>query len=122
LSEQAPKTSRTGRWLAQRRLQLALWIAVLEGLIVAVSQSISWVVVMIIAVPFILFYILAGRTAESDTGRQLAWIAGASQTFVVLLAILFKIIGLLFIILIAILGVVALVFLYSDRPSRASKS
>jgi hypothetical protein len=122
LSELAPRTSRTGRWLAHRRLQLALWIAVIEGVIVAISQNVSWVVVMIIAVPFILFYILAGRTLESDAGRQLAWIAGASQTFVVMLAILFKIIGLLFIVLIAILGVVALVFLYSDRPSRASKS
>ncbi len=111
-----------GRWLAQRRFQFALWIAVVEGVIVAFSQNVSWVVVLIIAVPFILFYILAGRTLESDAGRQLAWIAGASQTFVVLLAVLFKIIGLLFIILIAILGVVALVFLYSDRPSRASKS
>jgi hypothetical protein len=122
LSAQALKTSRSGRWLAQRRFQIALWIAVVEGVIVAISQNISWVVALIIAVPFILFYILAGRTLESDAGRQLAWIAGASQTFVVLLAILFKIIGLLFIILIAILGVVALVFLYSDRPSRASKS
>jgi hypothetical protein len=122
LSEQAPKTSRIGRWLAHRRFQIALWIAVLEGVIVAVSQSVSWVVVLIIAVPFILFYVLAGRTLESDAGRQLAWIAGASQTFVVLLAVLFKIIGLLFIILIGVLGVIALIFLYSDRPSRASKS
>jgi predicted membrane protein len=120
-----PQTSRLGRWLAKRRFQFALWIAVVEGVIVAISRDISWVVALIIAVPFILFYVLAGRTLESDAGRQLAWIAGASQTFVVLLAILFKIIGLLFIILIAILGVIAVMFLYSDRsdrPGRASKS
>ena len=61
--------------LAQRRFQFALWIAVVEGLIILVSQNISWVVALIIAVPFILFYILAGRTLESDAGRQLAWIA-----------------------------------------------
>jgi hypothetical protein len=111
-----------GRWLAQRRLQIALWIAVLEGLIILVSQNISWVVALIIAVPFILFYILAGRTLESDAGRQLAWIAGASQTFVVLLAILFTIIKVIMIILIAVFALIAAMFLYSDRPRRASKS
>ncbi len=115
------KTSRLGRWLAVHRLQFALWIAALEGVIIAVSRDISWIVALIIAAPIILFYLVSGRSIQSDAGRQLAWIAGASQTFVVLLAILFKIIGLLFIILIAILGVVALVFLYADRPGRTAK-
>ena len=126
MSEQAasldPNSTRTGRWLAQRRLQIALWIAVFEGAVVAISQSVSWVVALIIAVPFILFYMFAGRTLRSDTARQLAWIGGASQTFVVLLAILFKIIGLLFIVLIAVLAVIAAIFLFGDRPGRASKT
>jgi len=126
VSEQAahldPQPSRIGRWLAQRRLQIALWIAVFEGAIVAISRNVSWVVALIIAVPFILFYMFAGRTLRSDAGRQLAWIGGASQTFVVLLAILFKIIGLLFIILIAVLALIAALFLFADRPGRASKS
>ena len=122
MSEQAPKTSRLGRRLHTRRLQIALWIAVVEGVIILISKNISWWVAIIIAVPFILFYILAGRTLESDAGRQLAWIAGASQTFVVLLAILFTIIKVIMIILIAIFALIAVIFLYSDRPSRASKS
>jgi hypothetical protein len=123
LSEQAPNTSRLGRRLAAKRLQIALWIAVIEGVIILISQNISWWVAIIIAVPFILLYLLVGRTAQSDVGRQLAWIAGASQTFVVLLAILFSIIKVIMIILIAIFALVAFVFLYSDRPSRrASKS
>jgi hypothetical protein len=122
LSEQAPKPSRFGRWLARRRLMIALWIAVLEGVIIAFSQDISWVVALIIAVPFILFYVLAGRTLDSDTGRQLAWIAGASQTFVVILAILFSIIELIMFIVVAVLAAVAVLFLFSDRPSRAPKS
>jgi hypothetical protein len=122
LSEQAPKTSRIGRRLRQRRLQIALWVAVIEGVIILISKDISWWVAIVIAVPFILFYMLAGRTLESDTGRQLAWIAGASQTFVVLLAILFTIVKVLMIILVAVFALIAVVFLYSDRPSRASKS
>jgi hypothetical protein len=122
LSEQAKKTSRTGRWLAQRRFQFALWIAIVEGILIEVVGSVSWVVALILAIPFILFYILAGRTSESDAGRQLSWIAGASQTFVVMIVILFKIIPWLLILMVAMLAVVALIFLYSDRPSRASKS
>ena len=118
----ALKPSRFGGWLAQRRLQFALWIAIVEGIIVAVSQHLSWVVALIIAIPFILFYVLAGRTLPSDTQRQLSWIAGASQTFVVLLAILFKIVGLLFVLLVAMLAVVAIMFLLADRGGRRKPS
>ena len=50
MSEQAPNTSRLGRRLAQRRLQIALWIAVVEGVIIAISQDISWWVALVIAV------------------------------------------------------------------------
>jgi hypothetical protein len=117
--EHAP--SRAGRWLARRRLMLALWIAVLEGLIVVFSASFSWIVALVIAVPVILLYLLYGRSAESETARQLTWIAGASQVFVSLLAILFILLKAVMIALIAILAVLALVFLYADRPGRAAK-
>jgi hypothetical protein len=113
--------SRAGRWLAKRRLQFALWIAVLEGVIVAVSASISWLVALIIAVPIIALYLLYGRTSESDAGRQLSWIAGASQVFVVLLAILFIVLKVIMIALIAVFALLALVFLYADRPGRRTK-
>jgi hypothetical protein len=113
--------SRAGRWLARRRMQFALWIAVVEGIIVVVSASFSWVVALVLAVPIILLYLLYGRTAESDLGRQLSWIAGASQVFVVLLAILFIILKVVMIVLIAIFAVLALIFLYADRPGRTAK-
>jgi predicted membrane protein len=113
--------SRAGRWLARRRLQFALWIAVLEGIIVAVSASFSWIVALVIAVPVILLYLLYGRTADSDTGRQLSWIAGASQVFVILLAILFIVLKWIMIALIVVFALLALVFLYADRPGRTAK-
>jgi hypothetical protein len=113
--------SKAGRWLAKRRLQFALWIAIVEGVIVAVSASFSWLVALIIAVPVILLYLLYGRAAESDATRQLTWIAGASQVFVVLLAILFIVLKWIMIALIAILAVLALIFLYADRPGRPAK-
>src|SRR5919204_998972 len=113
--------SRAGRWLARRRLQFALWIAVLEGIIVAVSASFSWVIALVIAVPVILLYLLYGRSSTSDAARQLTWIAGASQVFVVLLAILFIVLKWIMIALIVVLALLALVFLYADRPGRTAK-
>ena len=113
--------SRAGRWLARRRLQFALWIAAIEGLIVLLSASFSWIVALVLAVPIILLYLLYGRTAESDVGRQLSWVAGASQVFVVLLAILFTVLKVVMIVLIAIFAVLALIFLYADRPGRTAK-
>ena len=115
------KPSRVGRWLAARRLQLALTIAAIEGLIVLFSASFSWIVALIIAVPIILFYLVSGRSIQSDAGRQLAWIAGASQVFAVLLAILFIVLKWIMVALIVVLALLALVFLYADRPSRTAK-
>ena len=113
--------SRAGRWLARRRLQFALWIAAIEGLIVLLSASFSWIVALVIAVPVILLYLLYGRTSDSDTGRQLSWIAGASQVFVVLLAVLFIVLKWIMIALIVVFALLALVFLYAERPGRAAK-
>jgi hypothetical protein len=115
------KTSRLGRWLAARRLQIALTISAIEGVIVLVSASFSWVVALIIAVPIILFYLVSGRQIQSDAGRQVAWIAGASQVFAVLLAILFIVLKWIMIALIVVLALLALVFLYADRPGRTAK-
>ena len=40
----------------------------------------SWTVIAI-SIPIILFYVFAGRNLNSDLGRQLSWIAAASQAF-----------------------------------------
>src|SRR5262245_17933623 len=101
---------------------LALSIAVLEGVIVAFSANFTWIIALVLAVPVILLYILYGRTASSDTARQLMWIAGASQVFVVLLSILFILLKWIMIALLAVFALLALVFLYADRPGRTAKS
>ena len=48
---------------------------------------------IIISAPIIAFYLFAGRTLDSDTGRQLSWIAAASQAFAVLLCVVALVIG-----------------------------
>jgi hypothetical protein len=107
-------TTRIGRWLRERRLRLALWVAVVEGLIVALENDISRWTVLVIAVIVLAFYVMAGRSMKWDVGRQLAWIAAASQALAILVVIFAFILGLVAIVLVAIFAVVALAYLFSD--------
>ena len=69
-----PRASRTGRWLRQRRLRLAVWIAVIEGLLVVFDVIPGWFALVVGAI-VILFYVLIGRNAGSDTVAQVSWTA-----------------------------------------------
>ena len=114
-----PEETSTSRWLRDRRLKIAAGIAVVEGLIVALEDEFSRWTVIVIAAPIIAFYLFAGRALESDTGRQISWIAAASQAFAVLLVILAFVIGLLALIFVGIFAAVAIFLLLTDKPSRA---
>jgi hypothetical protein len=108
-------TSRTGRWLRPRRARLALWIAVAEGILVAVLHDFTKWTVIVVAIPFILLYAFWGRTASSDTARQLTWIAGASQALAVLLSLVAFVVGLFVIALVVVAALIAIVFFFTDR-------
>lgn len=107
-------STRTGRWLRERRLRIALWAAVVEGLIVALERDITKWTVLVIAAVVLAFYMLAGRSIRWDVGRQLSWIAAASQALALLVVILAFIVGLVAIVLVGLFAVVALVYLFSD--------
>jgi hypothetical protein len=109
------RTSRTGRWLRARRIRIALWIAVVEGIIVALAHDISRWTVIAVAIPLLAIYVFWGRNARSDTVRQLGWIGGASQALAVVVVILAFILSWLALILAGIFAVVALLFLVVDR-------
>jgi hypothetical protein len=110
------RSTKAGRWLRARRIRIALWIAVLEGILVALSRDFSRWTVFAIAIVVLGFYIFWGRTAQSDTLRQVSWIAGASQALVVVVAILaLYILPLIALILAGVFAVIALLFLFSDR-------
>jgi hypothetical protein len=108
-------TSRTGRWLRPRRTRIALWIAVVEGILVAVLHDFTRWTVIVVAVPLILLYAFWGRTATSDTARQLTWIAGASQALAVVFVLLAFIVGLFVIALVVVAALIAIVFFFTDR-------
>jgi hypothetical protein len=108
------RSTRASRWLRDRRLRIALWIAVLEGIVVAVSGQFSKWTVLIIAALVLGLYVALRERLTWDAGRQVLWIVAASQVLallVVLFAFIFKWIA---IALIALFAVFALVYLFSD--------
>ena len=120
-AQPTPKPTRTGRWIAKRRVWLAIGIAVFEGIIVAFAKDFSSWTVIVISVPIIAFYLFAGRSLESQTGRDISWIAAASQAFTVILCVVALLIGPLTLILAGVFAVVALILLLGERSTKSSK-
>ena len=107
-------STRIGRWLRERRLRLALWVAVVEGLLVALTPDLTKWTVLIIGAILLAFYMVAGRNMRWDVGRQLTWIAAASQALAILVVILAFVLKLVAIVAVVIFALVALAYLFSD--------
>jgi hypothetical protein len=107
-------TTRMSRWLRERRLRLALWIAVLEGIVVAVRGDISRWTVVVIAALVLLVYMSLRERINWDAGRQVLWIVAASQVMALLVVILAFIVGVVALVLVGLFAIVALVYLFSD--------
>jgi hypothetical protein len=107
-------STRIGRWLRERRLRLALWVAVAEGLLVALTPDLTKWTVLVLGVILLAFYMVAGRNISWDVARQLSWIAAASQALAILVVILAFVLGLLAIVAIVVFAIIALVYLFSD--------
>jgi hypothetical protein len=108
-------SSPTGRWLQERRVRIALWIAVIEGLLVAVHVINRWVAI-IIAAAAVLLYFFAGRESRSHSARQVSWILATSQAAVVLIPFLLILVGTFALIAVGLLAIVALIALFSEHP------
>jgi hypothetical protein len=107
-------SSRAGRWLRERRLKLALWIAIAEGIVVALRGDISrWTVVGIAALVLII-YMLTRENVRWDAARQLLWIVAASQVLAVLVVILAFVVGVVALVLVGLFALVALAYLFTD--------
>src|SRR3982751_5423581 len=108
------RSSRASRWLRGRRLRLALWIAVLEGIVVAIRGDISrWTVIVIAALVLVVYVALRDRL-RWDAGRQVLWVVAASQVMALLVVILAFVVGALALVLVVLFAIVALVYLFSD--------
>ena len=117
-----PRSDRGSRlFIWNTKTKIALAIAAAEALIVWIKSDFTTWTVVIISVPIILFYVLAGRTLESRTWRDISWIAATAQALAVVGVILLEILPVLTLILAGIFAAVVLLLLLSDRPQQDSK-
>jgi hypothetical protein len=107
-------SSRIGRWLRARRIRIAFWIAVAEGILI-VFHAISWWVAIAIALLVVVGWFSFAHRLRSDTVRQAGWIAAVSQALVALVPIFVLIVGTMALILVGLLAAVALILLFSSR-------
>lgn len=107
-------SSRLSRWLRARRVRLAFWIAVVEGLLI-VFHAFSWWIAIAIAALVVVAWFSYGHRLRSQTARQLGWIAAVSQSLVALVPILVVVVGTLALIVVGLLAVGALVLLFGSR-------
>jgi hypothetical protein len=105
--------SRASRWLRTRRIRIALWLAVFEGIVVAIKGESKWVVAIIAALVLVIYAALRDRLTW-DAGRQVLWIVAASQVLALLVAIFAFILETIAVILVVIIAVAALVYLFAD--------
>jgi hypothetical protein len=110
----AHESTRSGRWLRERRLRIAVWIAVVEGLLVVFHAIPRWPA-LIIAGLIIAGYLAWVRNSSSYTTRQIGWILAASQALLALVPIVFIVVGTLALVVVGVLAVVALVVLFTER-------
>ena len=108
------RPGRTGRWLRAHRLRASLWIALVEGILVA-FDVIPWWLAVVVAAAAMLFYLWAGRDLPSYAARQVSWIAATSQALVVLVPVLVAVVGTVALIVVGVIAVLALVALFSER-------
>jgi uncharacterized membrane protein len=103
-----------GGWLRARRNRLALWIAAVEGIVVAFSQDLSkWAVIVLAAVA--VFAFAYRRNSESNVVRQVLWIFAASQLLALLLVLFAVVVKWLVIVGLIVFAVVGLAILLFDR-------
>jgi hypothetical protein len=103
-----------GRWLRAKRLRIAAWIALAEGVLVLI-HVIPRIPALILAAAILVFYFGFGRHVRVDSLRQVSWIAATSQALMILVPVLAALIGGLAIIALVGLAVVALFVLLQDR-------
>jgi hypothetical protein len=108
------RESATVRWLRERRISLAIGVAIVEGILI-VAGELSKALAVIVAIAVVAGYFMLSDRLKPGVGREIAWIATLSQAIVLLVPLLVLVIGTLTLIAIAGIGVVALFLLFSRR-------
>ena len=108
------RQSRFGHWLRERRVAIAVWVAVIEGLLLLV-HAIPRLLTLLIAVAVVVLFFWLGHRLRPGPIRDVAWIAAVSQAFVMLIPILVIVVGTLAFVAVGILAALALILLFTTR-------
>ena len=107
-------SSRTGRWLRQRRLRFTLALAAIEGLLYVVGV-LHWWAAVVLALIAVGLYFYGGRRSRSDTFRQVTWVFAAAQVLDLLVPLALGILKAVAIAVVALIALGALIFLFTER-------
>jgi hypothetical protein len=108
------RSSRTSRWLRERRLRAALFVGLLESLFV-VFGDLRWFWVVAAALAAGAFYVFVARNARSATLREIGWTASASQLIALVVPILWELVKVLAVVVLVLMAAVLLALLVRDR-------
>jgi TRAP-type mannitol/chloroaromatic compound transport system permease large subunit len=108
------ESSHSGRWLRVHRVRAALWIAVLEVVLAAVTASVSKYTIIALGLITIPIFLIWGKDQRGAI-RQVSWIAAASQALAIVGVLLSHFIGLFVLVLAGIFAAVALFLIFADR-------
>lgn len=109
------RSGKPERWLASRRLKVALWIAVAEAILAAFDDNISRWTILALAIGATALYVGIGRRTSSRLLRNVLWVFAVSQLLAVVAALLAVALKWLAIVLAVLFAVAALLFLLFDR-------
>jgi hypothetical protein len=105
---------RPTRWLRERRTRLAVWVALVEGVLVLVHVVPRWPAFGV-AIAVVAAYLWVGRTSRSPLLRQAGWTLAVSQALVLLIPVFALLFWTVAVVAVVILGAVALFVLFSER-------
>jgi hypothetical protein len=108
------RSTRSERWLRANRLRIALWVAVVEGVLV-VFNVIDVLPALLVAALVVGLYFWLGQRLRPGLARDASWTAAVSQAMVALVPVLVLVVGTLALIAVAALAVVVLVLLLTGR-------
>jgi hypothetical protein len=107
-------TTRGGRWLRERRLRLAIWIAIAEGLLIVFDLIPGWTALTVGAIA-VAFYVFLARHVWSDSVREASWVAAASQVLVALVPVAAFLLTAVAFLVLVVLALGALALLLANR-------
>ena len=95
-------------------MRAALFIGLLESLLVVLGDF-RWFWVVALAAVAVAFYFLVARRSRSALLREVAWTAAASQLIALIVPVLYELVKVVAIVVLVVMGLVLLALLVRDR-------